>query len=145
MGGVIVVDAGRSRSTCLGRDAYIHDHCHESVIIICFFINCPTVICLPTVCFALEREVSSENYGPRVYLYHILKFKNTLLQFYLFYLVLLSSNLLYLSLLDLTFASDQEGIDNPFIALGASVCFCVCRCCYRDFVWFSYWIDNLGS
>ena len=26
MHGVIVVDAGRSRSTCLGRDAYIHDH-----------------------------------------------------------------------------------------------------------------------
>ena len=28
MCGVIVVDAGRSRSTNLGRDAYIHDHCH---------------------------------------------------------------------------------------------------------------------
>ena len=27
MCGVIVVDAGRSRSTCLGHDAYIHDHC----------------------------------------------------------------------------------------------------------------------
>ena len=26
MCGVIVVDAGRSRSTCLGRDAYIHDY-----------------------------------------------------------------------------------------------------------------------
>ena len=26
MCGVIVVDAGRSRSTCYGRDAYIHDH-----------------------------------------------------------------------------------------------------------------------
>ena len=26
MCGVRVVDAGRSRSTCLGRDAYIHDH-----------------------------------------------------------------------------------------------------------------------
>ena len=26
MYGVIVVDAGRSRSTCCGRDAYIHDH-----------------------------------------------------------------------------------------------------------------------
>ena len=26
MCGVIVVDAGRSRSTCCGRDAYIHDH-----------------------------------------------------------------------------------------------------------------------
>ncbi len=24
--GVIVVDAGRSRSTCRGRDAYVHDH-----------------------------------------------------------------------------------------------------------------------
>ena len=29
MCGVIVVDVGRSRSTCLGRDAYIHDHCLE--------------------------------------------------------------------------------------------------------------------
>ena len=27
MCGVIVVDVGRSQSTCLGRDAYIHDHC----------------------------------------------------------------------------------------------------------------------
>ena len=26
MCGVIVVDAGRSRSPCYGRDAYIHDH-----------------------------------------------------------------------------------------------------------------------
>ena len=26
MCGVIVVHAGRSQSTCLGRDAYIHDH-----------------------------------------------------------------------------------------------------------------------
>ena len=26
MCGVIVEDAGRSRSTCHGRDAYIHDH-----------------------------------------------------------------------------------------------------------------------
>ena len=32
-----------------------------------------------------------------------------------------SSNLLYLSLSDLTFASDREGIDDPFIAFGASV------------------------
>ena len=26
MCGIIVVDAGRSQSTCYGRDAYIHDH-----------------------------------------------------------------------------------------------------------------------
>jgi hypothetical protein len=87
MGGVIVVDVGRSRSTCLGRDAYIHDHCCESIIIIFFSINCPTVICLPTVCSALEREASSENYGPRVYFYHILKSKNTLLQFIYLYFI----------------------------------------------------------
>jgi hypothetical protein len=47
--------------------------------------------------------------------------KNTMLQFYLLLFGLPFSNLLYLSLLDLTFASDREGIDNPFIALGASV------------------------
>src|SRR3990170_380652 len=44
-------------------------------IIICFSINCPTVICLPTVCHVFEREASSENYGPRVYFYHTLKTK----------------------------------------------------------------------
>ena len=87
MGGVIVVDAGRSRSTCLGRDAYIHDHCHESVITMRFSINCPTVIWLPIVCYMFKREASSENYGPRVYFYHILKSKNTLLQFYLLYFI----------------------------------------------------------
>ena len=29
-------------------------------------INCSTVICSPTVIFAILREVSSEHYGPRV-------------------------------------------------------------------------------
>ena len=28
-------------------------------------------------------------------------------------------------------------------ALGASICFCVCRCCSRGFARFSYWIDTL--
>ena len=47
--------------------------------------------------------------------------KNTLLQFIYFYLLSSFSNILHLYLSDLTFASDREGIDNPFIALGASV------------------------
>ena len=56
MCGVIVVDAGRSRSTNLGRDAYIiNDHCLDIVMIIWSSINCPTVICLPTV-FYFSRE-----------------------------------------------------------------------------------------
>ena len=70
--------------------------------------------------YAILRETTSETYGPRVYL---LSYK---LSIY-FYLHLYFSNLYHkntknicliiLSLLDLTFASFREGIDNPFIAL----------------------------
>src|SRR3990170_7486620 len=116
MGGVIVVDAGRSRSTCLGRDAYIHDHCHESIIIICFSINCPIVICLPTVCYVFEREASSENYGPRVYFTYKKKTKNTLLQFSFFYFLL---QFIYLPLRDLILASNEfKGSDDPLARVG---------------------------
>src|SRR3990170_3843511 len=66
MCGIIVVDAGRSRSTNLGCDAYILIIALDIVIIIRSSINCPTVICLPTVCY-FSREASSEIYGPRVY------------------------------------------------------------------------------
>ena len=70
----------------------------------------------------LMREATSETYGPRVYFpSYIFRSINQNTQKYLavfiyFYFVLRFSNLLYLSLSDLTF-----GIDNPFIALGASV------------------------
>ena len=70
MCGVIVVDAGRSRSTNLGRDAYILIIALDIVIIIRSSINCPTVICLPTVCY-FSREATSEIYGPGSILYHI--------------------------------------------------------------------------
>ena len=73
--------------------------------------------------YAILREATSETYGPRVYL---LSYKFSIY----FYLHLLLSNLYHkntkniyliiLSLLDLTFASGREGIDNPFIALVAS-------------------------
>ena len=49
--------------------------------------------------------------------------------------------LVYLSLSYLTFASDREGIDNPFIALGAS-CLLVCVD-VGDLRVVSYWIDTL--
>ena len=51
----------------------------NNIITMRFSINCPTVICLPTVCYVLEREASSENYGPRVYFIIYKKPKNTLL------------------------------------------------------------------
>ena len=36
-------------------------------IIMRFSINCSTVICTPTVDYAILREATSETYGPRVY------------------------------------------------------------------------------
>ena len=107
----------------------------DIVITLHFSINCSTVICSPTVLFASKREASSETYGPRVYfpsyLFSIYYFAIFYFQIYkpknpkilccnLF--VLRFSNLLHLSLSDLILASDREGIDNPFIALGASIC-----------------------
>jgi hypothetical protein len=79
IGGVIVVDAESFRFTCHGCNAYIHDHAMNIAITMRFSINCPTIICLPTVCYSYERDASSENYDPRVYFNHITKTKNTLL------------------------------------------------------------------
>ena len=74
-------------------------------------INCSTVICLPTVIFSILREASSEHYGPRVY-------STPYFQPYNFYFVALSAFRSH-------FANNLEGIDNPFIALGAcSLCLC---------------------
>jgi hypothetical protein len=115
MGGVIVVDAGRSQSICLGRDAYIHDHCHESVITMPFSINCPTVICLPTVCYVFEREASSENYDPRIYLKYKKKLKIYSLNLFTFFCNLS----IYLLLQNLILASNEfKGIDNPLARVG---------------------------
>ena len=66
MCGVIVVDAGRSQSTNLGCDAYILIIALDIVIIIRSSINCPTIICLPILCYFL-REATSEIYDPQVY------------------------------------------------------------------------------
>ena len=85
-------------------------------------INCSTVIRSPTVILDIMREASSEHYGPRVYFTHYIfrstykNTKNTLLHFYLFIY-------LYLPIITIRshFASNRKGIDNPFIALGASL------------------------
>ena len=39
----------------------------DIVITLCFSVNCSTIICSPTILFAILREASSETYGPRVY------------------------------------------------------------------------------
>ena len=128
MGGEIVVDAGRSRSTCLRRDAYIHDHCLEYFHNYALFYQLPNSNLFTTVCYVFEREASSENYGPWVYFYHILKSKNTLLQFYFL------SFILQFTFLSITIRINPcklppRGLTTLLFALGASIYFCVCRCC----------------
>ena len=140
MCGVIVVNAELFRSTCHGRDAYIHDH----AITMCFSINCSTVICSPTIRYAILREATTETYGPRVYLPSYKFLIYFILQSLLSNLYHKNTKNIYLILLslsDLTFASYCEGIDNPFIALVARFLFvCVGT---RDLGGASYWIDTL--
>ena len=62
MCGVIVVDAGRSRSTCHGHDAYIHDHASL------FYQLLDSNLFTHRNTYAILREATSETYGPRVYL-----------------------------------------------------------------------------
>ena len=73
--------------------------------------------------YAILREATSETYGPRVYLLsYLLSIYFYLHLTFCIYLIKYQKYiyLILLSLLDLTFASGREGIDNPFIALVAS-------------------------
>ena len=91
-----------------------------------FSINCSVVICSRTAIYAILREATSETYGPRVsillycisfiYIASQLLFCNL---YFPIYTTKIPKIFTLLSLLDLTFANDREGIDNPFIALVA--------------------------
>ena len=110
-----------------------------------FSINCSTVICSPTVEFAILGEATSETYGPRVYLPSYYFPINLLFIFCNLYFPIYTTKIpkifTLLSLLDLTFASDREGIDNPFIALVAR--FLMFVQVLGDLCVVSYWIDTL--
>ena len=130
---VIVVDAESfylSQTWCLYTWS-----CLDILITMHFSINCSTVICSPTIDYAILREATSETYGPRVYSPSY-KFPN-------YFIIKISKIfiLLLLSLSDLTLASGREGIDNPFIALVARFLF-VCVGAW-DLSVVSYWIDTL--
>ena len=99
----------------------------DIVITLLFSINCSAVVCSPTVIFSILREASSETDGPGSIFHHI-SFRSTILVSDLLFLqsfTFRSMNqkyqkylfTVYLSLSDLTFASNREGIDNPFIAM----------------------------
>ena len=82
--------------------------------------------------------------APGSILYHI-SFQSTFICIFTFPIYIIKYQkyiyLIILSLSDLAFASDREGIDNPFIALVARILFvCVGA---RDSCVASYWIDTL--
>ena len=119
--------------------------CHDNLITMHFSINCSTVICSPTIEFAILREATSETYGPGVYLpsydfpiYFLFLFCNL---YFPIYTTKIPKIYILLYLSDLTFVSDCEGVDNPFIALVARFLF-VCVGAWDSRV-ASYWIDTL--
>src|SRR5215216_4344209 len=125
MCGVVVVDAGRSWSTNLGRDAYIHDHCLGYRHNFALFYQLLSSNLFTHRMRSFKREASSENYGPGVYFssyyFQIYKTKNPKIpccNLFIFTLFCTFIYLLYLSLSDLILAINREGIDNPFFALG---------------------------
>ena len=101
----------------------------DIVITLRFSINCSAVICSPTVIISVLREASSETYGPRVYFpsykFPIYNLSFPFTSFAIFYFMFHKPKILLFHLsiyIRSHFANIREGIDNPFIALGASWC-----------------------
>ena len=104
----------------------------DIIITLSFSINCSVVICSRTVIFSILGEASSETYGPQVYFpsykFLIYNFSFLFTFFAIFYFsfhkpkipkILLQCLSIYIRS---HFANNREGIDNPFVTLGASWC-----------------------
>ena len=134
MCGVIVVDAGRSRSTCHGHDAYIHDHCLRYHHNFAFFYQLLNKNLFTHHMHSFKREASSENCGPQVYSYNII-FRSVKLksQKYLgaIYLPLLYFALLFIFYTYLYDISSLQvtvkGLTTPLLRwVQVFVCLCMC-------------------
>ena len=118
----------------------------DIIITLRFSINCSAVICSPTIIISISREASSETYGPWVYFpsykFPIYTFSFLFTSFAIFYFSFhkpkIPKILLYRLSISIRshFANNREGVDNPFIALGASWCLLVqvwlARCLLLD-------------
>ena len=130
-------------------------------------INCPTVICLSTICYFSREKPLVKPTAPGSLLYYI-----CLRDLFLFAFIFRSIKpkiqkylaAIYSSLFHLAFPRDlfiqsiiflarllanfwrrcPKGIDNPINMLGCEYLLFVCRGCLRCVAWFSYWFDNLG-
>ena len=119
----------------------------DIITTLCFSINCSAVICSPTVIFSILREASSETYGPWVYFpsykFPIYNFSFLFTFFAIFYFAFHKQKILLYRLsiyIRSHFAKKLEGIDNPFIVLGANWCLFVQV--FGGLCVVSYWIDT---
>ena len=146
---VIVVDAGRSRSTCHGSDAYIHDHWLRYRHKYALFYQLFNSNLFSYRMLSLKREDSSENYGPCVYFYHNIsrtikwKTQKYLAEIYLLlsYFALLLVFCIYhyqISPLQVT----VKGLTTPLVRW-VQVFVCLRRCYHGRLMFSSYWIDTL--
>ena len=123
-------------------------------------MNCPTVICLPTVCYFFSREATSEIYGPRVFflIYFLAiyfsfaflfrsikpKIQKYFAALYFIWDLFISIYYNFLPSTHRFWRRYTKGIDNPSNTSGCEWLLFVCRGCLRCVAWFSYWFDNLG-
>ena len=124
-------------------------------------INCPTVICSPTICYFSRETPLVKPTAPRYLLYYIClcdlfsfafifrSIKPKIQKKYLAAIYFIWRSICqYLQLSHVCFANFwcrcPKGIDNPFKTSGCEYLLFVCRWCLRSVAWFSYWFDNLG-
>ena len=123
-------------------------------------INCPIVICLPTVCYFTREKTLVKTTTPGS-LSHIICLCYLLLFAFIFRSINLKIQKYFVALYficDLFIQSITtffplrtnfwhrylKGIDNPFNTSGCEDLLSVCRGYLRCVAWFSYWFDNLG-
>ena len=109
-------------------------------------INCPTIICLPTVAI-LSKEATSEIYAPRVssllyvplrsificFYFQIYLSKNTIIpccNFYLFILSRVPARSIYPIYYNFSYLFTREGLTTPLLRRVASICSLCARVVY---------------
>ena len=149
MCGVVVVDACRSWSTWLGRDANIHNHCLGYHHNFALFYQLLDSNLFTHRMFSFKREASSETYGPGSIFHHI-SFRSTISHSFTFrsinqkpkrYLLYLLFSFIYLyqiSSLQVT----VKGLATP-LSHWVQVFDCLCRSIDWGLASTSYWIDTL--
>ena len=120
----------------------------DIVITLRFSINCSVVICSPIIIIPILREASSETYVPWIYftsykfpIYNFSFLFPLICNLLLFVPYTKNITLPFIISIRSHFSNNCEGIDNPFVALGASWCLFVQV--FGDLSVVSYWY--LGS